>query len=149
MAEGDLDRITIQVIAQAARENDSLAFRMLDEAVSHIGIAMADVANLLNPRVVVFGGPLFQNASELLLGPLQRVIKQHALERMANEIQFKVSSLGRESAALGAAHLVSERVLLSLFLDKLEVPIDPKPSVGLNKFIGAGSISFSKGAAHT
>jgi len=70
------------------------------------------------------------------------------MERMANEIQFKVSSLGSESAALGAAHLVSERVLQSLFLDKLEVPIYPKLSFGRNKFIGAGSISSSKGAAH-
>ena len=126
LAQGDLDRITIQVVAQAARENDSLAFRILDEAVSHIGIALADVANLLNPRVVVFGGPLFQNASELLLGPLQRVIKQHAMERMANEIQFKVSGLGSESAALGAAHLVSERVVESLFLGKLETTIDQR-----------------------
>jgi N-acetylglucosamine repressor len=117
LANGDLDHITIEMVAQAARENDSLAFRVLDEAVSHIGVALADVANLLNPRIVIFGGPLFQHASEFLLGPLQRVIKQRAHEKTANEMQFKVSSLGSEAAALGAAYLVSPRILESLFLE--------------------------------
>jgi glucokinase-like ROK family protein len=115
IAKGELDRINIDMIAQAARENDSLAFRVLDQAASHIGLALADVANLFNPHTVIFGGPLFRNASEFLLGPLQRVIKQRALEKTANEMQLKVSSLGTEAAALGAAHLVTERILGSLF----------------------------------
>lgn len=118
LAKGNLEGITIEMIAQAAKENDSLAFRVLDAAVSRIGVALADVANLLNLHIVIFGGPFFQNASEFLLGPLQRVIKQHALEKTANEIQLKVSSLGREAAALGAAHLVTESILESLFLER-------------------------------
>lgn len=119
MAKGRLDHITIDMIVNAARGNDSLAFRVLDEAVSHIGVALADVANLLNPCVVIFGGPLFRHSSDLLLGPLRRVVKQCALEKAANGMEFKVSSLGSEAAALGAAQLVSQRVLQSLFLEKL------------------------------
>lgn len=126
MANGGLDHITIEMIVRAARENDSLAFRVLDEAVSHIGVALADVANLLNPCVVIFGGALFQHGSDLLLGPLQRVVKQRALEKSANEMQLKVSSLGSEAAALGSAHLISQVVLPSLFLDKMESSRDRK-----------------------
>src|SRR5215469_4063199 len=36
LVEGDLGRISIEMIVQAARENDTLALRVLDEAVSHI-----------------------------------------------------------------------------------------------------------------
>lgn len=115
MAKGDLDHISIELVAQAARENDGLAFRVLHEAVSHIGIALADVVNLLNPRVVVFGGPLFRHAAPLLLDPLQRIIKQHALEKSANEVQLKVSSLGSEGAALGATRLIAQKILPSLY----------------------------------
>jgi predicted NBD/HSP70 family sugar kinase len=122
LAKEGLDGINIAMIAQAVRENDSLAFRVLDEAVSHIGVALADVANLLNPRVVIFGGPLFREASEFLLGPLKRVIKQRALEKAANEMELKVSSLGSEAAALGAARLVSQKIIESLFQEKLEHP---------------------------
>jgi len=115
MAKGNLDYISIELVAQAARENDGLAFRVLHEAVSHIGIALADVVNLLNPRVVVFGGPLFRHAAPLLLDPLQRIIKQHALEKSANEVQLKVSSLGSEGAALGATRLIAQKILPALY----------------------------------
>jgi len=36
LAKEGLDRIDIAMIAQAVRDNDSLAFRVLDEAVSYL-----------------------------------------------------------------------------------------------------------------
>jgi len=111
---GKLQSISIEVITQAAQENDSLAFRVLHEAVSHIGVALADVVNLLNPRVVVFGGPLFR-AAPYLLESLKRVLKQRALERSANQVRLMVSNLGSEAGAIGAARVMSEMVIESLF----------------------------------
>jgi len=118
LVEGDLKRISIEIIAEAAQENDSLAFRVFHEAVSHIGVALADVVNLLNPGVVVFGGPLFR-AAPYLLEPLKRVIKQRALERSANQVQLSVSNLGSEGGALGAARAISERVIENLYRQAL------------------------------
>jgi glucokinase-like ROK family protein len=114
LVAGELERISIEVIAEAAQENDSLAFRVLDEAISHIGVALADVVNLLNPGVVIFGGPLFR-AAPYLMEPLKRVIKQRALERSANQVQLRVSNLGSEAGALGAARAISEKVIESLY----------------------------------
>jgi glucokinase-like ROK family protein len=114
LVRGELDKISIEVIVQAAKENDSLAFRVLDEAMSHIGVALADVVNLLNPGVVVFGGPLFRAAPDLL-DALWRVIKQRALERSANQVQLQVSSLGSEAGAIGAARVVADNVIEDLF----------------------------------
>jgi len=113
---GDLNQLSIEVIAQAAQDNDSLAFRVLDEAVSHIGVALADVVNLLNPGVVIFGGPLFRAAPHLIEA-LKRVMKQRALERSANEVLLRVSNLGGEAGALGAARAASEKVLERLYTE--------------------------------
>jgi predicted NBD/HSP70 family sugar kinase len=118
LVEGDLERISIEIIAEAAQENDSLAFRVFHDAVSHIGVALADVVNLLNPGVVIFGGPLFR-AAPYLLEPLKRVIKQRALERSANQVQLCVSNLGSEAGALGAARAISERVIENLYRQAL------------------------------
>src|SRR5260370_27578490 len=41
--------ITIEIIAQAAEQNDSLAYRALSEAASHIGAATPDLVHLLHP----------------------------------------------------------------------------------------------------
>jgi glucokinase-like ROK family protein len=114
LVEADLKKISIEVIAEAAQENDSLAFRVLHEAVSHIGIALADLVNLLNPSVVIFGGPLFRTAPSLL-DQLKGLIKQRALERSANLVQLRVSTLGSEAGALGAARVMSEIVVEALY----------------------------------
>ncbi len=117
LAQGDLSRISIEMIGQAALQNDSLSFRVLHEAVSHIAVALADVVNLLNPHVLVFGGALFRSAPELFLEPLKRTIKQRALEKSANEVQLKISTLGSEAGALGAGRLISEIVVERLYQD--------------------------------
>ncbi|MGC2260537.1 MAG: ROK family protein [Candidatus Sulfotelmatobacter sp.] len=115
LAQGDLNRISIEMVGQAAMQNDSLSFRVLHEAVSHIAVALADVVNLLNPHVLIFGGALFRSAPELFLEPLKRTIKQRALEKSANEVRLKISTLGSEAGALGAGRLISEIVVERLY----------------------------------
>jgi len=119
LVDGHLDRISIEIVVQAARENDTLALRVLDEVVSHIGVVMADVINLLNPGVIIFGGPLFRAAHEWLLERLTHVIRQRALEKSASDVQLRVSNLGGEAAALGAARLISSEILEDLYVEKV------------------------------
>ena len=118
MVEDDLEKINIEMILQAAVESDSLAFRVLNEASVHIGVALADVVNLLNPSVVIFSGPLFLNNAQLMLESIQRVIRQRALEKAANEVQLIVSTLGAEAPALGAARFAAARSIAKLYAQK-------------------------------
>ena len=116
LAGGDLKRISVEIIAQAASENDSLAFRVLQDAASYVAIGLADLVNLLNPRQIIFGGALFRAVPQLLSDPLRRIIKQRSLEKSANEVQLKVSPLGGEAGALGASRLVASQALKALYL---------------------------------
>jgi predicted NBD/HSP70 family sugar kinase len=115
MVEDKLDEINIEVILKAAVENDSLAFRTLTDATGHIGVALADVVNLLNPSVVVFAGPLFQGDPQMMLDSIHRVIRQRALEKSANEVQFIVSDLGADAPALGAARFAAAKSIGTLY----------------------------------
>lgn len=119
LAGGDLSRISVELIAQAASENDSLAFRVLQEAASYIAVGLADLVNLLNPRLIIFGGALFRAAPQLLTDPLKRVIRQRSLEKSANDVQLKVSSLGSEASALGASRVISVRALEGIYRSQL------------------------------
>jgi glucokinase-like ROK family protein len=115
--QNDLSLVSVEMIREAAAEDDSLCFRVLNEAIAHIAVVLADVVNLLNPRVLIFGGALFRCSSELFLEPLKRTIRQRALEKSANEVQLKISDMGSEAGALGAARLISEVVLDRLYCD--------------------------------
>ncbi len=119
LTKEDLDRISMEIVTRAAAENDGLACRVLHDAVSHIAVALADVVNLLSPRMVILGGPLFRLAPQLITEPLMRVVKQRAFEKSANEIRLEVSSLGSEAAALGAARLIAEAILERVYLEKV------------------------------
>jgi predicted NBD/HSP70 family sugar kinase len=121
LVEGELDRISIECISEAAMANDSLAFRVLNDAISQIAIALADVVNLLNPHTVILGGALFRCVPKLLLDSLNRLIKQRAIERSGNEVEFKLSPLGSEAGALGATRLIAERVLVNLYTNKRDL----------------------------
>jgi predicted NBD/HSP70 family sugar kinase len=113
---GDLDQFGIEVIAQAAAQDDSLAFRVLQKAASNIGVGLANLVNLLNPREIIFGGALFRAVPTLLSDPLRRIIKQRSLEKSANEVKLQISSLGGEGCALGAARLIAEKILEDLYV---------------------------------
>jgi predicted NBD/HSP70 family sugar kinase len=112
---GDLENISIEQIALAATEDDSLAYRVLQRSASYIGIGLANLVNLLNPRVVIFGGALFREIPQLIADPLRRIIKQRSLEKSAQEVQLVVSTLGSEASALGAAQMMSEKILDDLY----------------------------------
>jgi N-acetylglucosamine repressor len=107
LVHDDLERIHIEMILQAADENDSLAFRVLNDAADHIGVALADVINLLNPSVIIFSGPLFTSGSQIMIESIRRVIKQRALEKAGSEVKLMVSDMGAEAPALGAARFMS------------------------------------------
>jgi N-acetylglucosamine repressor len=133
MVENNLDQISIELILKAALENDLLAFRVLNDSAEHIGVALADVVNLLNPSVVIFGGPLFQGNPRLMLDSIQRVIRQRALEKSANEVQLVVSTLGADAPALGAARFAAARSIGTLYKQRNSIEsvsrVDSLPSL--------------------
>jgi len=114
---GDLDKISIELIAQAVKEDDSLAYRVLQRSATYIGIGLANLVNLLNPKIVIFGGALFREIPQLIGDPLRRIIKQRSLEKSANEVQLVVSPLGGEASALGAARLIAEKIIADLYVN--------------------------------
>jgi N-acetylglucosamine repressor len=116
LSGGDLDKVSIELIAQAAAEDDSLAFRVLQKSASYIGIGLANLVNLMNPRVMIFGGALFREIPQLLADPLRRIIKQRSLERSAQEVELRVSGLRGDASALGAARMIAEKILGDLYV---------------------------------
>jgi len=111
LAGGNVDKISIELIAQAAAEKDSVAFRVLQGAASYIAAGLADLINILNPVQIIFGGALFRAAPQLLSDPFQRIIRQRTIQQLSNDVQLMVSSLDGGASALGASRLIAESIL--------------------------------------
>jgi glucokinase-like ROK family protein len=98
---------TMDAIAKAALAGDVLALQVVREAAAYLGIALAGVINLINPQMVVLGGNLSQ-VGELLLEPVRDKVRQATLTRATTSVELRVSELGRQAIAIGAATLALE-----------------------------------------
>ena len=103
LSRSGVDRIAD--IVTRARQGDSATLRVLDDAGLAIGRALASVANLINPEVIVVGGPLAELGG-IFLAPIQRGLIRHAVPSVGEMTTLVMSSMGEKAEALGAAALV-------------------------------------------
>ena len=73
---------------------------MVDDAGLAVGRALGNVANLINPEVIVVGGPL-AGLGDLLLDPIRRGLIRHAVPVIGETTTLTMSSLGDRAEALG------------------------------------------------
>ncbi|PQZ92806.1 ArsR family transcriptional regulator [Arthrobacter sp. MYb227] len=97
--------ISIETIFERALLGDSATLRVIDDLGVAVGHALANVANLINPEVMVLGGPLAP-LGELLLSPIRRGLMRHAIPVVGENTTLCMSLLGDRAEALGAAALV-------------------------------------------
>jgi predicted NBD/HSP70 family sugar kinase len=72
------DRISIADVIKLAQVGDVGCRRVIADAGRHIGLAMANMYNLLDPELIVLGGNLAP-AGEILLGPLRESMARRAI----------------------------------------------------------------------
>ncbi|NOT33108.1 MAG: ROK family transcriptional regulator [Candidatus Eisenbacteria bacterium] len=96
---------TIETIEDAALLGDPLAMQIVTEAAGHLGIAIAGLLNLMNPRLVIVGGGIAR-LGDRLLEPLREVIRSRTLVSSLAVAEVRTSELGPRSIAVGAATYV-------------------------------------------
>lgn len=106
---GVLGQITLALVLEAAAAGDPVALETLTEAATYLGIALANVVNLVNPRVVVIGGPI-ASIGEAFLDPVRREVRRRALGDALHNLEIVPSVLGDDAGAIGAAALVLENL---------------------------------------
>jgi predicted NBD/HSP70 family sugar kinase len=108
LSRGGTVKVTTDDIVRNAKAGDSATLRVLDDAGVAIGRALASIANLINPEVIVIGGPL-AGLGDILLRPIERGLVRHAVPSIGEATTIVMSSLGDRAEALGAASLVLQR----------------------------------------
>ncbi len=121
-AGGDPHAITLEMLCAGAVRNDRLSRRVIIEAGRFVGLAVANLVSILNPDLVVLGGPLTL-AGDVLI---ETVVDQ--VERCCNRhghisTRIVVSELGYKASALGAANLAIRHFLNPLRLPDMRTPL--------------------------
>lgn len=110
-ADKKLDHLNVEDIAAAAQSHDRLAERVLREGGAHLGTALANVVNLLNPEKVILAGKLPQATPGTYIDSFLYNLRQRAFPQSVKGLDVVVSQFGEEAAAVGAALLAGNEVL--------------------------------------
>ncbi|MFC3882911.1 ROK family glucokinase [Bacillus songklensis] len=102
--------ITAKMIFDAAKEKDELALTVVNELAFHLGLALANLANGLNPEKIVIGGGV-SKAGDTLLTPLKEQFKRFAFPRVAEGAELTIATLGNDAGVIGGAWLAKEKMI--------------------------------------
>ncbi|MBI4368177.1 MAG: ROK family protein [Candidatus Omnitrophica bacterium] len=102
-----LSNITGQTVTEAARAGDQLAIQARQKAADFLGIGLANVINLLNPRCLILGGGVMEHV-EHFWEPMMKAVRREAWPMAFRNCKVLRSRLGNNVGDLGALALVLE-----------------------------------------
>ncbi len=98
----DAQEITAKMINDAAMQGDKASLDIIKETGQYLGIAIVNIMHILNPEVIVLAGGM-TGSGELLMEPVQQVVKQKAFEASYKDTKIVFSQLGNDAGIIGAA----------------------------------------------
>lgn len=103
LVQGDLNKITPEIVDQAARDGDEAALDILKSVAAYICKAILNLKAILNPEAVILGGGVAQ--SDLLVQLIKQELEQHnvLLPDTVGELDIIQSRFHDLSGAIGAA----------------------------------------------
>ncbi len=108
---GELDQLSVPLVAESARAGDAVARRALDRVGHALGIGIASLVNALNPDRVVFGG-ILSLAGDFLLPVMNQELRRRALRWNAEAAQLVLARHGSDACVMGGVAMVYQAILL-------------------------------------
>ena len=91
-------------VFDAARSGDALAAREVDEMTDTLGMALANVANTVDPEMFMVGGGV-SRAGDVLFTPLREHFKTYAF-KSCHETPIVAATLGNDAGIYGSVRLI-------------------------------------------
>jgi predicted NBD/HSP70 family sugar kinase len=105
VSAGRGEAVNVARVIELADAGDLLAQRVLADAGREIGVAVANLCNLLNPERVIVGGEL-SAAGDVLLAPIVQSLRRHAIPTAAADVDVVAGGLGKRAEVMGALAVV-------------------------------------------
>jgi glucokinase len=101
-------RLDGRLVTELARSGDRASTVVLETIGRRIGVALAGLANIFDPEVIVVGGGVMA-AGDLLLDPAREELRERALPPQ-NEVPVRAAALGPDAGMVGAALLAADEL---------------------------------------
>ena len=100
-----IESMSLKSIFETARMGDDLTQSVIKDAIAYLGIAIANIANILNPEMIILIGGI-TNEGDNLLNPLKKEVAGRTSNSNYKFPKIVIGKLGDLAGALGAAALL-------------------------------------------
>lgn len=101
--------LTSSDVYEAGKKGDELAIEVFRQMGFYLGIALANLVNVLNTEIIVIGGGV-SAGWDLFIQHVKEQILSRAFREPAQKVKLKRSMLGDDAGILGGAELAFERI---------------------------------------
>ena len=105
------ESITCELVYKTAEEGDSLSRWIVEETARYLGIGIASIVNVLNPKMVILSGGMIA-AGDSIFKPVRKHARENALTAAIEGVKIVPATLSGNSGAIGAAATVLKRMRL-------------------------------------
>jgi predicted NBD/HSP70 family sugar kinase len=107
---GNLNRLTVPMIVQAAQQGDQVALDAWQELGYWFGVGLANLVNVLNPERIVIGGSL-SLGHEFILPIVKEIVSQRALHWPCQSCAIVIAEHAMDACAMGGIATVYRKIL--------------------------------------
>jgi glucokinase-like ROK family protein len=97
--------LTIERLIDAAQAGDDTARRIFAEAGRRLGMSIANLINVFNPRLILISGEGVRNG-DWMFEPMRGAIRALAVPELLADAEVRIEPMGDDAWARGAASLV-------------------------------------------
>lgn len=105
MLGDDLEDLRSGNLRKALRKGDKLVEKVIEEAAEYTGIAVANLANILGPEVVVLGGGVIEALADEMLSIIIETAHDYVMPGVMDGVEIFPSKLGDEAGIIGGGVL--------------------------------------------
>ena len=98
----DLNQITPELIARAAKSGDKIAKDIFERAGFYLGVAASSVCVAVNPQRIILAGGV-SRAGDLLSEPMIRTLRERVTMMPIEKVEIVLAQLGDDAGVIGAA----------------------------------------------
>ncbi len=109
--------MTIEDVIAAAKNGEPVNTEVLQTAGRYLGIAIANLLNLVNPEIVILNGYIM-DAGDMLMQEVVSSMLERTLPLRAEFTPIVASRLGRDAVAMGAATLVIHQSIQPEYINR-------------------------------
>ena len=100
MAHNNIKNITPELILKAAQKGDQFAISIISKIGFDLGKGIASLIQILNPEMIILGGPL-SKAGSYLTTSIEQALQQYTFTIMREGLELVTSELGDNANLLG------------------------------------------------